>query len=278
MRVLIDGIGSGYFRCPAYGRLHRNRVPVARFMHSGVPWRMPFLNLRSHKKILVIDGRVGFTGGMNIAAQNVLATNPKEPVRDTHFRFRGPVVEQLTDAFARDWLFATDEELDGEAWYPDLDACGDAVARVVTSGPDQDLEKIELVLLQAIAGARDTIRLMTPYFLPDERLVTALALAAMRGVEVNVIVPEKSDHPLGRLGDARQCRPAAGGWLPHLAQPAAVRAFQDAGGRRHLVPDRQRQLGHAQSSPQFRTQRSRCTTTIWRRGWRISCGPSRSSG
>ena len=114
VRVLVDGIGSGYFRCKVYHRLHRAKVPVGRFMHTLLPWRMPFLNLRSHKKILVVDGRIGFTGGMNISAQNVMATNPKEPVRDTHFRICGPVVSQLVDAFARDWSFETDEDLDGD--------------------------------------------------------------------------------------------------------------------------------------------------------------------
>lgn len=194
VRVLIDGIGGGYFISPAYRRLRRAGVPAARFLHSPLPWRMPFLNLRTHKKVLVVDGTVGFSGGMNISAQNVLRLNPRAPVRDTHFRWDGPVVRQLVEAFAADWQFTTDETLDGPAWYPDLAGAGDAVVRVVTSGPDQDLEKILFLVLSAISCARDSIRLMTPYFLPDERLVTALALAAMRGVAVDVIVPRHSDH------------------------------------------------------------------------------------
>ena len=117
-----------------------------------------------------------------------------DPVRDTHFLFEGPVVGQLTEAFAADWTFATDEELDGPAWFPDTPEDGPAVARVITAGPDQDIEKIELVILQAIASAQTGVRLMTPYFLPDERLMTALSLAAMRGVAVDIVVPEKSDH------------------------------------------------------------------------------------
>ena len=195
VRVLVDGIGSGYFRSRAWEHLRREGVPAARFLHSSLPWRMPFLNLRSHKKILVVDGQVGFTGGMNISAANMLALHPKEPVRDTHFRFEGPVIGQLTEAFAADWQFSTDEELSGEAWFPTIAGAGEAVARVITSGPDQDLEKIMFVILQAIGCARHSVLLMTPYFLPDDRLLTALSLAAMRGVDVDVVIPQRSDHP-----------------------------------------------------------------------------------
>lgn len=196
VRVLVDGIGSGYFYSPAFRELRRRGVPAARFMHSTLPWRMPFLNLRSHKKILVVDGRVGFTGGMNISRGNLLAQNPRYAVRDVHFRLDGPVVGQLAEAFARDWSFTTDEDLDGEGWFPDLAAGGPAVARVVSSGPDEDIEKIEFVILEAIACARHSIRLMTPYFLPSDRLVTALAMAAIRGIAVDVVVPQVSDHML----------------------------------------------------------------------------------
>ncbi len=194
VRVLIDGIGGGYFVSPAYRRLTAAGVPAARFMHSPLPWRMPFLNLRTHKKILVVDGVTGFSGGMNISAKNVLSGRPRHPVRDTHFRWTGPVVRQLAEAFAEDWAFATDETLDGPAWFPTQEPAGEAVVRVVTSGPDEDLEKILFLVLSAVSCARQSICLMTPYFLPEERLVTALALAAMRGVSVDVIVPRHSDH------------------------------------------------------------------------------------
>jgi cardiolipin synthase len=115
-------------------------------------------------------------------------------VRDTHFHLRGPVVGQLAEAFARDWSFATDEELGGEDWFPALADVGPANARVITSGPDADNQKIEFVLLEAIACAHHTLRIQTPYFLPDERLVTALALAALRGVQVDIVLPARSDH------------------------------------------------------------------------------------
>ncbi len=196
VRVIVDGIGSGWLASPVYYRLRAAGVPAGRFMHSYMPWRMPFVNLRTHKKILVVDGRLAFTGGINIADQNVLATRPKDPVQDTHFRIEGPVVSQLVFAFARDWSFVANEDLDGEAWFPTLDGHGSSIARVVTAGPDEDLEKVEFAVLQALACARDSIRIMTPYFLPDQRLMTALSLAAMRGVEVEVVIPEKGNHRL----------------------------------------------------------------------------------
>ena len=92
VRAIIDGIGGNWVLSQAYHALHRRGVPVGRFLHSPLPWRMPLVNLRSHKKILVIDGTVGFTGGMNIADENVMRTHPKHPVQDTHFKVEGPVV------------------------------------------------------------------------------------------------------------------------------------------------------------------------------------------
>jgi len=105
VRVLIDGVGSGYFWSGTYVALSKAGVPVARFLHSYLPWRMPFVNLRNHRKVLVIDGRLAFTGGLNIGAENIRADNPPEIVLDTHFELEGPIVDQLVDAFADDWLY-----------------------------------------------------------------------------------------------------------------------------------------------------------------------------
>jgi cardiolipin synthase len=194
VRVLIDGIGGGYFRSGTYERLLEAGVPVDRFLHSYVPWKTPFLNLRNHRKLLVIDGRIAFTGGINIGAENLLAASPPHPVRDTHFRLEGPVVEQLVEVFADDWVYETGEKLLDEAWFPKLAPCGDAVARAITSGPDEDLEQIEFAMLHAISCARRSIRVVTPYFLPPDVLTTALGLAAMRGTAVDILVPEHSNH------------------------------------------------------------------------------------
>ena len=194
IRVILDGIGSGYIRAPAFARLRREGINVARFMHSFVPWHMAFLNLRSHKKILVVDGRVAFLGGINISSGNLLKEKPRHPIRDEHFEVKGPVVAQIMEAFAADWIFTTGEELRGNIWFPPLTPAGGADARIITSGPDQDIDKIEFMFLQAIGCARQSIKVVTPYFLPEDHLITALSLAAMRGVAVEVVVPADSDH------------------------------------------------------------------------------------
>jgi cardiolipin synthase len=192
--VIVDGFGSGYFSSAAYRHLRRNGVPAARFLHSSLPWRMPFLNLRCHKKLLVSDGRLAFTGGLNIGGENLIADRPKSGVLDTHFRVEGPIVLHLMRSFADDWFFTTGKELSGEAWFPTLTAQGPSTARVVTSGPDEDIEKIEFLMLEAIGCAQESVRIMTPYFAPDARLITALCLAALRGVAVELIVPQRSNH------------------------------------------------------------------------------------
>nr|WP_283949593.1 phospholipase D-like domain-containing protein [Limobrevibacterium gyesilva] len=194
VRVLIDGIGGGYIRSGAYRRLRADGVPAARFLHSLLPWRMPFLNLRTHKKLLIVDGRRAFTGGLNIGDENVMATQPPHPVRDTHFSVTGPVVADLMTAFSEDWQFTTGERLTGTAWFPPIDHSGDSIARAITSGPDHDLEKIKGVMLAAIASARHSVRIATPYFLPDAPLTSALALAALRDVAVDIVIPARSDH------------------------------------------------------------------------------------
>ncbi len=196
VRVLIDGIGGNWLLSPAYHRLRRSGVAAARFLHSPLPWRMPFINLRNHRKILVIDGTIGFTGGMNIGDENVMATQPKSPVQDMHFRIDGPVVRQLVEAFQEDWEFVTGEDLDGGPWQAACAPHPGPPARVISAGPDADIEKVEFAILQATSCARSSIAVMTPYFLPDERLITALSLAAIRGVAVDIVVPQQSNHPL----------------------------------------------------------------------------------
>ncbi|GBQ81008.1 phospholipase D [Acetobacter malorum DSM 14337] len=195
VRVLVDGIGSGYFLSSVYRRLRRAGVPCGRFMHSMLPWRMPFINLRNHRKILVVDGRIGFMGGLNIADENLVSRKPPNPVSDTHFQLEGPVVKQLAEAMAWDWYFVTQETLEGDIYFKEHTSTGESVARIVTAGPDTDLEKIEYTMLQAITLARRQVRLMTPYFLPGSRVMSELALAALRGVQVDVIIPRRSNHP-----------------------------------------------------------------------------------
>jgi cardiolipin synthase len=195
VRVLIDGVGARYSRPSIVRALAARNVRVARFMPTLKPWSAPFWNLRNHRKILVVDGRVGFTGGMNIRARSVLADEPRFPTRDLHFRLDGPVVPHLADGFAEDWAFTTGETLIGPPWVREVAPAGSVVARGIPDGPDADFETIHQIILGAIACARASVRVVTPYFVPDAPLITALTVAATRGVAVEVVLPAKSNLP-----------------------------------------------------------------------------------
>ena len=195
VRVLIDAAGTRYSWPSITHRLKHWKVPFARFLPASVltPWRVTTVNLRNHRKVMVVDGQMAFTGGMNIRQGNVLAKNPPSPVRDLHFCTEGPVVAQLQEAFAADWAFTTDETLDGDLWFPELADRGEVVARVITDGPDADFETVRWTLLAALAEAQHSVQILTPYFLPDTALVTGLNLAVLRGVRVDIILPAKSN-------------------------------------------------------------------------------------
>jgi cardiolipin synthase len=173
-------------------------VPYARFLPSSLlaPWRAATINLRNHRKSLILDGKLAFTGGMNIRRGNILAAKPPSPVQDLQFQVEGTVVAQLQEAFANDWAFTTREILDGPVWFPELSDCGAIIARTITDGPDGDFEKLRWTLLAALAGAQTSIQILTPYFLPDIALIAALNLAALRGVRVDIILPERNNLPV----------------------------------------------------------------------------------
>ena len=189
VRVLVDGVGSLYTWPRAHVALRKAGVRAELFApqlrHAG----LAFFNLRNHRKILTVDGTVAFTGGTNIRRDNLHAIRPKRPTRDLHFRITGPLVAQIQEAFAEDWVFSTGEILEGPLWYPDLAEVGETIARVITDGPDGDLEVLARVLHGAIDMARESITVVTPYFLPDPALITALSVAALRGVQVRIVIP-----------------------------------------------------------------------------------------
>jgi cardiolipin synthase A/B len=191
VRVLVDGVGARYTWPPVHRSLRKAGVRAERFLPRIREAGLAFFNLRNHRKVLTVDGRVGFTGGLNIQERNVQAYRPPWVVQDLHFRLEGPIVGQLQDAFAEDWLFATREMLDGAEWYPALHAQGESTARCFTDGPDGDLEILRTVLLGALASARESVRIVTPYFLPDPATIAALGVAALRGVRVDIVLPSK---------------------------------------------------------------------------------------
>jgi len=193
VRVLIDAVGSRYGSPNMVAELRRAGVPVAAFLPTRVPRLFQYANLRNHRKILVADGRTGFTGGMNIREGHWLARNSASPVRCLHFRVEGPVVGDLQRAFAMDWAFADREQLLGDTWFPELEPVGPVLARGVPDGPDADIDNTPEVILGALSVARHRVGIVTPYFLPDETLLRALQGAAMRGVVVDIVLPARSN-------------------------------------------------------------------------------------
>lgn len=194
VRVLIDAVGVRYGWPPMHRRLRREGIPTALFLPRFTPGWLPFVNLRNHRKILVADGRLGFTGGMNI--RDDFLPPPGKGYVDLQACFEGPVVQHLQTAFAEDWRFATGEALGGDAFFPPLQATGPVLARGIPDGPDEDFEAVRWILLGALAIARDRVRIVTPYFLPDAGLLTALDVAVMRGIQVDIVLPERGNLPL----------------------------------------------------------------------------------
>lgn len=195
VRLLIDGVGSWYSRPSIIPLLEQRGIDYARFLHSFMPWQMPYLNMRNHQKIFVVDGRHGFTGGMNIAEGNVIGSDPRKPIHDSHFRVEGPVVSHLMHTFAHEWNFTTGEVLEGDDWFPEIESVGNIVARGLPAGPDMGLNPIRWTLLGALAEARHNVRIVTPYFIPDSTLRTNISLAAMRGVIVDIVLPSTNNLP-----------------------------------------------------------------------------------
>lgn len=189
--VILDGVGELYSRPRMSRVLARAGVQVARFLPPRLFPPAFFVNLRNHRKILVVDGAFGFTGGMNIGARHLLASGTGQRTADLHFRMQGPVVIELEEIFIEDWRFVTGENLELKHVKPDQE--GNAYCRCLRDGPNADLDKISLAMMGAISAAQHEIILITPYFLPSREMIASLQSAALRGVTVTIILPERSN-------------------------------------------------------------------------------------
>lgn len=195
VRVLVDGMGELYSWPRITRQLRKRGVTARTFLPPRlIPPRLQ-LNLRNHRKVLVVDGAVAFAGGMNIGDRH-LAENRKNRHRvvDCHAKLRGPVVTDLRQVFVEDWQWVTGEKLPD---MPDASpvASGSAFARVVSDGPGDDLERLSALIVAATSLATKRLRIMTPYFLPSRDLIAALQIAALRGVDVAVVLPVRNNLP-----------------------------------------------------------------------------------
>ncbi len=192
--VLVDGFGDYYSLPRASRRLKRVGVQVRRFLPPRLFPPSLSINMRNHHKLLIVDNRLGFTGGMNIGDRHLVDDpNNRRPTRDLHFCLEGPVVSQLSAEFLRTWALAGGQPPKHE--LPPPQPAGDLWCRTITDGPDEDLDRLTMLLIAALAQARRSARIMTPYFLPTRELIGALQAAALRGIEVDVILPERNNLP-----------------------------------------------------------------------------------
>lgn len=195
VRVIIDGIGE-YYSFPRAGTLLKRRgIDFARFLPPAAVPPSIHINLRNHRKILVIDHKKAFTGGMNIGAHHFAGGNTGRPgVIDTHFMLKGPVVSQIEKVFIDDWNFITSEENEIDR---DTGICkgGTAKCRVISEGPDEDFNKLSTILVGAVASAKKQVSIMTPYFLPNREMISALQTASLKGVSVDILLPGENNLP-----------------------------------------------------------------------------------
>ncbi len=210
VRVLVDDVGSSRIGRAFVAPMHEAGVKFARFNEVRFSRFRSRLDFRNHRKIVVCDGTVGFTGGINVADeylpedQNVAKTQAREvrtrrrkghlgPWRDTHVRLSGDAVRWLQLAFLEDWQFSTGYVPRGVGYFPPPTGRGEHRVQIVGSGPDREHEPIQKLYFAAIALARERVYVTTPYFVPDDAVLTALMTASLRGVDVRVLVPRRSD-------------------------------------------------------------------------------------
>jgi len=245
VRVLVDAVGARYSFPTIVRDLKRAGVKVARFNPTFFPWRWAYSQLRNHRKLLVVDGRHGFTGGLNIRHHHLIAERPRHPTLDLHFKVEGPVVAHLQRCFAEDWHFATGERI-GDAFFPPLSPLpgGTVFARAITDGPDVDIGKLRWTILGALACARERVRIVTPYFLPEPDLIAGLLTAALRGVQVEIVLPHTNNQLLVKW--------ACDALLPELVE-GGCHVFKTLGPFDHskvmLVDDAWVLLGSANMDP-----------------------------
>ena len=194
VRLLVDAVGSWELPPRAVEPLTRAGGHFSWFLPVNLVSRPFSVNLRNHRKISVIDGEVGFIGGMNIGDEYRGRSPEVGPWRDTHVCMRGPAVLRLQEIFAEDWHFATRERCVGPGYEPTPGRPGEVVVDVIESGPDRTAQAIYRRLFVAITRAEQRVWLTTPYFIPDAPILTALTTAAERGVDVRLLLPGHSDH------------------------------------------------------------------------------------
>lgn len=197
VRVLVDALGSRDAGERFFAPLIAAGGEFGAFNPVSFAAVRPKINLRNHRKIVVVDGGIAFTGGLNVGDEYAGIDPDCGVFRDTHLRVAGPAARALQRVFLEDWNFATGRSVTAPEFFKAPDA-GEQLVQVVAGGPDRDWQTIQQLFFAAITGARDRVLLATPYFVPDEPVLTALVTASLRGVDVTLLVPRSTDHHIVR--------------------------------------------------------------------------------
>lgn len=198
IKILYDDVGCWrfWFRREFFNEMKSHGIEIVPFLPTKFPIIGGKLNYRNHRKIVVIDGRVGYTGGINIGDEYMGKNKKFGYWRDTHIRIEGTSVYMLQMTFLIDWYYNTKEVLLNMNYFPRLNNFGNSMIQVVASGPDSDWEAIHYAYFLAICQAKKSIYIETPYFIPDESILRALKSAALSGVDVRIIFPKIADHKI----------------------------------------------------------------------------------
>ena len=188
VHVMLDWVGCGKLESKYLDEMKAAGVEVERY--HPIRWHtVTRINNRTHRKLLVVDGRIGFTGGVGIADQWTGNAESEEHWRDSHYQLEGPAVAQMQAAFGDNWIKTRAKVLLGPDYYPELKPAGDSLAQVFKSSRGEGSESVRLMYLLSIASAAKTIRLQAAYFVPDDLAIETFISARRRGVKVEIIVP-----------------------------------------------------------------------------------------
>ncbi|GAX90203.1 cardiolipin synthase [Effusibacillus lacus] len=193
VRVIYDGMGSRKLSRSYISELKRAGVEIIGFLPVYFPWLTSRINFRNHRKILVIDGTIGFTGGFNIGDE-YLGKGPLGYWRDTLLRIEGEAVYYLQFIFLKDWYVGCNQYITEPEYFPIQPACGSQLVQITESGPDSDWESIWQAHFSMIASAQKTIHIISPYLIPDDSMLMALKTAALSGLDVRIILPAKPEY------------------------------------------------------------------------------------
>jgi cardiolipin synthase len=193
VRMIVDDVGSWELKKPFFNELRSAGIQVESFLQVRFPWLTSKVNYRNHRKILVVDGEVGFMGGINIADRYLNGSKEYGIWRDTHMMIEGDAVNSLQAIFLIDWYFVSQNELADLKYFPSRTPVGNKAMQIVASGPDSDWPAIMMGIFEAIASADSYVYIATPYFMPSESVLMAIKSAALGGVDVRILIPSKSD-------------------------------------------------------------------------------------